>query len=133
MKQFGTELKRLYPRMKKLYLWLRESQRGSVPGTFRWHDRNQSTNLELNPCTLSSGLDDYPRATHPTDQERHLDLRCWMAMSSSVLTLLAEIAGDELFLPKIRKETAMMMDVDALDRFHWSEKAQRFCDFGLHR
>lgn len=132
VKRYKSELTRLYPRMKQLYIWLRDSQQGPKPGTFRWHDRNATTNLELNPGTLSSGFDDYPRATHPTNQEYHLDLRCWLAMSASVLVQLAHMADDLAFLPQIERETNMLNDLDILDRLHWSEKAQQYSDYGLH-
>ncbi|CAK5089431.1 unnamed protein product [Meloidogyne enterolobii] len=130
--RYGPELKRMYPRMKQLYLWLRNSQAGPKPGTFRWHDRNATTNMELNPCSLASGFDDFPRATHPTEKEYHVDLRCWMAMSSSVLVDLARQFGDEEFLPAIERESETLNDVESLDKLHWSEDKQQYCDYGLH-
>ena len=65
---YKDRLIRLYPRMKLLYTWLRDIQKGPLEGSCQWQGRNQTTDLELNPGTTPSGLDDYPRASHPTDQ-----------------------------------------------------------------
>lgn len=41
-------------------------------------------------CT---GLDDYPRSSHPSRQERHVDLYCWMLLASKSLVSIAATLG----------------------------------------
>uniref|UniRef100_A0AC35G0G3 Glycosyl hydrolase family 63 C-terminal domain-containing protein n=1 Tax=Panagrolaimus sp. PS1159 TaxID=55785 RepID=A0AC35G0G3_9BILA len=56
---------RIFPRLKLLYTWLKDIQKGPKEGSCQWQGRNGTTDLELNPGTTPSGLDDYPRASHP--------------------------------------------------------------------
>ena len=72
---FRNYLHRFWPRLVAWYNWFDNSQAGEIPGTFRWRGRNANAVHELNPKTLTSGLDDFPRASHPTIEERHVDLR----------------------------------------------------------
>lgn len=88
------------------------------------------TNRELNPKTLTSGLDDYPRASHPNIDERHVDLRCWIAFAAGVMTRLATLLDQPS--QKYNETYQYLSDNQLLNDLHWSSAAQAYSDFGLH-
>ena len=113
-------LNRLWPRLDVWINWFNSTQYGPKPGTFRWRDRNATTVLELNPKTLSSGLDDFPRASHPTDQEYHVDLRCWMALASKLMVNIGKLIGKNY--EKYTQMSELLNDQKSLDELHWSDQ-----------
>lgn len=126
----GDYLRKLFPRLRAWYNWLNTTQAGKLPSTYRWRGRDATTDNELNPKTLTSGLDDYPRASHPSDGERHLDLRCWMAMISGVMADISETIGKR---SKRYRETYEYLRNEALlSQYHWSESSKSFADYGNH-
>ncbi|GKE78750.1 mannosyl-oligosaccharide glucosidase GCS1, partial [Tanacetum coccineum] len=67
--------------------------------------------------TLSSGLDDYPRASHPTEEERHLDLRCWMLLAADCMHSISEQLVNQKESGKAYEETAKLLaDFDLLNK-----------------
>lgn len=123
-------LEKLYPRLQTWFDWFNTTQKGEIPSTYRWRGRNPHSIKELNPKTLTSGLDDYPRASHPTKKERHIDLRCWMAMASRVMATLAEIL--EKPSHKYENMYEYLADNKLMNELHWSPKTDTYADYGLH-
>ncbi|XP_067154548.1 mannosyl-oligosaccharide glucosidase [Apteryx mantelli] len=123
-------LQRLFPRLRTWYDWYNTTQAGPLPYTFRWRGRDRDPELFLNPKTLTSGLDDYPRASHPSADERHLDLRCWMALASAVMGDMAERLGEPA--EPYRHMQRELSDNGLLDRLHWAEHLGMFADYGNH-
>ena len=123
-------LEALYPRLKAWYSWYNTSQVGNAASTYRWRGRDPKAVTQLNPLTLTSGLDDYPRASHPTEDERHVDLRCWMALASGVMAEIAKSLNKEW--QEYAATHQLLTDNALLDSLHWSEKGQQYSDFGLH-
>lgn len=123
-------LDKLYPRLQAWFSWFNVTQVGDLPGTYRWRGRDETTNRELNPKTLTSGLDDYPRASHPNIAERHVDLRCWIAFAARVMARIAETLN---YPAKKYEETFQYLsDNNLLNKLHWSSNTQTYSDFGLH-
>ncbi|CAH8581408.1 unnamed protein product [Heterobilharzia americana] len=139
----------ILPRLHVWYQWFNKTQIGTVPLSYRWRGRNPNEVHQLNPLTLSSGLDDFPRASHPTDDERHIDLRCWMTLFARVMARLASVVthfmqtdqngSSRSKLDETRSLIAdytqwadLLSEQSELDRLHWSEKLGRYADYGLH-
>ncbi|XP_065565730.1 mannosyl-oligosaccharide glucosidase-like [Artemia franciscana] len=123
-------LQRAWPRLVTWYDWFNTTQVGREPSTYYWQGRDPTTKRELNPKSFSSGLDDYPRASHPTDDERHLDLRCWMTLASKLMSRISELIGKDG--QKYVETWQYLADNKLLDKVHWSTKSKRFADYGLH-
>ncbi|XVE85298.1 hypothetical protein DITRI_Ditri17bG0080500 [Diplodiscus trichospermus] len=126
-------LRQAYVRLEAWFQWFNTTQSGKDSGSYYWHGRDNSTIRELNPKTLSSGLDDYPRSSHPTDDERHLDLRCWMLLAADCMDSIAELIDKEKKLGKEYGSTAKLLsDFDTLNQMHFDHASGAYFDFGNH-
>ncbi|GAB6025474.1 hypothetical protein CHUAL_011214 [Chamberlinius hualienensis] len=123
-------LKNIFPRLTKWYQWFNTTQVGKLAGSYRWRGRNNNSLEELNPITLTSGLDDYPRASNPTADERHVDLRCWMAIAAGVLADIARAIGESADI--YDATNTYLSDNNLLNDLHWSPDLQAYTDYGLH-
>ncbi|XP_067000936.1 mannosyl-oligosaccharide glucosidase [Anabrus simplex] len=123
-------LERLYPRLQAWFEWFNTTQIGDLPSSYRWRGRDSTTNRELNPKTLTSGLDDYPRASHPNVDERHVDLRCWIALAASILAEISKLLSRNH--QRYTNTYLYLSDNNILDELHWSPHSQSYADFGLH-
>ena len=111
-------LRSLYPALVKWHRWFLRTQAGELPHSFRWRGRD-AADKKLNAMTLSSGLDDYPRATVPTSAERHVDLHCWIAFFTRLLSRLAERLGKAEDALRYREQFDAQMA--SLVDLHWND------------
>ncbi len=124
-------LQNMFHPLKKWLKWYIISQKGELPGTFRWRGRSYNDN-KLVPNTLASGLDDYPRAQLPTSSEYHIDLASWIIKSCQILLKLNDLFnadGDDQDVKFIRK-----IHQDATSQYkklHYSSVYRGYFDYGL--
>ncbi|KAI8471096.1 MAG: glycoside hydrolase [Monoraphidium minutum] len=126
-------LERAWPRLEAWYAWYNRTQAGQLPGSYMWHGRDPTTDLELNPKTLTSGLDDYPRASHPTKDERHVDLLAWMASASRLMAEIgAAVRAPRRRVARYAAAAATLGGLPRLKALHYDEGLGQFLDYGLH-
>jgi mannosyl-oligosaccharide glucosidase len=119
----------LYPLLKRHYYWFRRTQSGqlgpdvrpnvSATEGYRWRGRTPQH-------TLTSGLDDYPRAQPPHPGELHIDAISWvgsMAGSLHKLSKLLGVAEDQFLFAE--HEQAIKNSIEEL---HWSDEHEAYCD-----
>ncbi|RHY17626.1 hypothetical protein DYB32_010486 [Aphanomyces invadans] len=121
-----------WPKLQRWFEWYRRTQAGPEPNTFRWRGRDVHDG-KLMPNTLSSGLDDYPRASHPSEDERHVDLAAWMIKVESCVAVMAKVAkavGDDAKASSY--DSLSLSFLSTMDKLHWDTATSLYFDYGLH-
>lgn len=131
--EISSFLERAFVRLEAWFQWFNTTQSGNEMSSYFWHGRDSTTTRELNPKTLSSGLDDYPRASHPSGEEHHVDLRCWMLLAAECMHSITELFRKENGLEKEYGSTAKLLsDFDILNQMHLDKAHGAYFDFGNH-
>lgn len=122
-------LKGIYPKMKKHYEWFCRTQAGNLKNYqlsgsdfnqgYRWRGRTPQH-------TLTSGLDDYPRAQPPHPEELHVDALCWVGSMAVALGKISAFLGENEDQKTFSKHENDV--VRSIDGIHWSEPDQAYCD-----
>ncbi|XP_042048740.1 mannosyl-oligosaccharide glucosidase GCS1-like isoform X3 [Salvia splendens] len=128
----STFLRRAFVRLDVWYKWFNTTQSGKDVGTYFWHGRDNVTQRELNPKSLSSGLDDYPRASHPSEDERHVDLRCWMHLAADCMSSISEFLDDSHIGKEYSLTAKLLSDFDLLNQIHLDNTSGAYSDYGNH-
>ncbi|KAL1565274.1 ADP-ribosylation factor GTPase-activating protein gcs1 [Salvia divinorum] len=128
----STFLRRAFVRLDAWYKWFNTTQSGKEAGTYFWHGRDNVTTRELNPKSLSSGLDDYPRASHPSEDERHVDLRCWMHLAADCMSSISEFLEDSHIGKEYSLTAKLLSNFDLLNQIHLDNTSGAYSDYGIH-
>ena len=114
-------LKSSAQQMSVYFEWLRETQAGAEPDTFRWRGRraHEVPGKGGYPLTLASGIDDYPRGRTPDDTERHVDLQAWMAWAAGALAeMTSAFGGDSARYRDLQARYTKKLATDYYSRTH---------------
>lgn len=123
-------IKELYPLFDRHFSWFRRTQAGDLNAwprpdnhvlveSYRWRGRTPKH-------TLTSGLDDYPRANPPHPGELHVDALAWVGASSRAMMQAAQVLGDKNAADVHREQMEAVQH--NLDVLHWSENENAYCD-----
>lgn len=109
-------LRTIYPTLRRHYHWFRRTQRGQIKQWDR-HARSRTEGYRWRGRTashvLTSGLDDYPRATPPHVGELHLDLISWMGFFTRTMRGIAEFAGESEDAAEFREiEVGILQNIE---------------------
>jgi len=109
-------LKEMFPRLAKWYQWFSNTQRSKNQKSFMWVGRTVNH-------TLTSGLDDYPRASTPSENEEHIDLVSWMMFYSRMMVDIAQLVGEDSdFYARTYHQLETQLEA------YWSQDHGCYCD-----
>lgn len=120
-------MKTLFKLASRHYNWFRRTQAGNFTAYlrpdganregYRWKGRAPAH-------TLTSGLDDYPRAEPPHPGELHVDALAWVGAAADALRQTADFLGENS-APYVKQLDEIRHNLDML---HWDPDAAAYCD-----
>ncbi|KAI9202677.1 glycoside hydrolase [Polychytrium aggregatum] len=122
----------VYPKFKQQYEWFRRTQWGEGNSfgrsnrggeAYRWRGRTDQH-------TLTSGLDDYPRASPPHSGELHVDLISWVGCMAQTLQAVAERLDEYEDADRFRKDVENIQL--SIQELHWNPESQSYCDLSVN-
>eukprot|EP00762_Andalucia_godoyi_P008717 ANDGO_00452.mRNA.1 Mannosyl-oligosaccharide glucosidase GCS1 len=106
------------PLLQRHYNYIRTSQRNPMDWGYQWQGRTPDH-------LLASGFDDYPRSDGLDEEnDRHLDLICWLYMAARSLDRLENRTRSGSVAGEYRAH--MQEYLDELSSYYWNK------DFGMH-
>ena len=128
-----------FPRVSAWVDWFLSTQAaaGGPADAFAWRGRDAGAGggRELNPKTLTSGLDDYPRPSHPGPGERHVDVLCWAALAARAAAAVGRAGGGgakDAAVVRFEAAAARLGAPTHLAALHWDAASSSFADWGMH-
>ncbi|KAJ1943837.1 Processing alpha glucosidase I, partial [Kickxella alabastrina] len=91
---------------------------------YRWQGRTMDH-------TLTSGIDDYPRARPPSTNELHVDLFAWITYMVSINAKLESIVDGRTSVSASQPseiDAQLESHIRILDEIHWNENKKMYCD-----
>ncbi|KAJ3212030.1 Processing alpha glucosidase I [Clydaea vesicula] len=124
-------LRTVYSNFRRQYFWFKSTQWGDLNYSgrsnncklaFRWRGRSDQH-------TLTSGLDDYPRASPPHAGELHVDLLSWVGFFAKTLRSCAIELGLQEDVREYENDYKEMLI--SLNELHWDSKEEGFFDLTI--
>lgn len=76
------------------------------------------------------GLDDYFCVLYLLDDERYVDLCCWMVFVVGLMVDIVEVVDEKLDVGLYKLMSQYLLDNRLLDEYYWFLKVEMYSDFG---
>lgn len=85
---------------------------------------------ELNFKILIFGLDDYLCVLYFLDDERYVDLCCWMLFVVGLMVDIVEVVSEKFDVVFYRFISDYFFDNKLFDKYYWLFKVELYSDYG---
>ncbi|KAK4542782.1 hypothetical protein LTR36_006158 [Oleoguttula mirabilis] len=128
-------LQKVFPKLRLHCAWFRRTQSGNLDKYRYLHADSEANHTEgyrwrgrTPQHILTSGLDDYPRAPIPSEDELHLDALCWVNLMAQVLSKVATALHGRSDPGILNYEAVSKEAHTTAEAIHWSDASSAYCD-----